>query len=1268
MSSNPILDLDLDDGFQCVKCDAMGASSASGSASSTSTSVVNAGALSISKRRRSLGATVEILTTPVKKAKIEDDQEASPGPVADAEFEQEPDHDEGLEDKRCSGCRRSAVHGKCWINAEEIVRWALPNQRGLWCRDCFNVWRLQFADRFKLVVMPSYFRQSPEIIAEFELSLVAYISIRRGGVERVSAPLLRERMELIRWLLSVYGVPSNNFVIVPFGEITSLHSAAHLVTLRRSGAYELGAMVPETFAASSSNISRPVDLSAMSLGTRATLNSSKASDLEKFAELFGRALNVVKQEVVKKDAESPVIDMTKSGKKVSGKVRAAISVAKLILHNFVGLEWEDLKEASFTQPLNKLLEAKLEAAHEQMENMIEEAEEWHEGIAGAKLFVKKFREAMRSRSGQASKLGAMRDVSSTVHTFICKTMVPGVSFSLVRLKCMFHGVGDNLAEKLEAMASSGLFAVLEALDASSSGKPKADGWVRALLIGEIVSNIELMSSEEVSDRRVELGAICDKVQATLAGGSKDDMLAGIIEDVKMLSMICCAGSVGHRLKLSSFTAAEDHIMQTPRLALLKQALLGSTAGQELLAPLKDMKVASVTDELGEQRFALGMDCFSDKAMLKVSLRVVAVAPGLDEEDEAKAEYIVCNDDLALSSPMLIEPMLADAMANVMEACKLWGPMQLENHEDRVRSFVANLGSTLTVADFALAMDLFVGCKEPLEALASADGDVKALETSASTLTVAFQNVSSRSVSTESLAGKISNLGKSVPQHSEITEDLQVFVARSQQNQAIRAAICQLFCIIGQMLEHGFPGTPATALDQWSVRGDSSFLALAVPFIEQVDVLKKAGEFDFACLCADGLEDEKNLVKDALVVKEGGHAYAHSVTVEQLLCFPAQVRDLPLVTFACQMVRDSITDSIGKFLDYLELDGIITTIADPDGSSLLSICQSFVAPMKLTMSMTNYTRVLAAGGRWLDSQKAFDLVVDLLETSGLQEIEVGASFADPAGKMPSNIMEATCCIYLHMHHVVAALAWIATTCTGNNGCTMHHELKSELNAILDHIDQHIIEAQDLFSKHEDLWLLLDASTLKLKMPISVCQAWLAKVHSLMPDLCSHVVSGLVAGIQAVAKLVRSHTPTYEHFVNDSSCSQKLVQSRLINFACKDVLTQESVQLFKCLKNLGEFRVKHCLQPPGEPTEDKHHEAIADGQLAFQKSKQCMVVVAAGTCAYMMKGPEQFHEAEKLMERKAGLIPAALQRILKDIVAKKPAKSVGSGPSPKVTTTK
>ena len=116
--------------------------------------------------------------------------------------------DEQEQEKYCRGCSRSSTNGTCWIRLGEEIVWGLPNKRGLWCRDCFSVWRLRFSTRFRLMTMPAHFKTSEEVVKEFEQALVAYVSLRREGLDRIHTSALAQRVDLIHWLFQELVHPS----------------------------------------------------------------------------------------------------------------------------------------------------------------------------------------------------------------------------------------------------------------------------------------------------------------------------------------------------------------------------------------------------------------------------------------------------------------------------------------------------------------------------------------------------------------------------------------------------------------------------------------------------------------------------------------------------------------------------------------------------------------------------------------------------------------------------------------------------------------------------------------------------------------------------------------------------------------------------------------------------------------------------------------------------------------------------------------------------
>ena len=280
------------------------------------------------------------------KAELHEDDRDSAGIPEECETGDDDDPN----NKFCAGCNRNAITGKCWVREGEPVVWALPQGRGAWCRDCFNVWRLRFAQKMPLVTMPYHFKTNALVITEFEVAIVAYISIRRGGAERVSGPVLNHRIELIEWIATAFGFPLGNFIVVPFSDIVGTDSPpATLVTLKRQGGFELGSLVSQAIRLGDGRAVNRPEGSCLGLRSRQLLLTDNKQDSAKLEEVFGRGagdgtVNSAKFMVkLEPEFDTGSIDLSRSAKKVAKKVKSAVSCAQLLLHGFQGNEWEEMQ-------------------------------------------------------------------------------------------------------------------------------------------------------------------------------------------------------------------------------------------------------------------------------------------------------------------------------------------------------------------------------------------------------------------------------------------------------------------------------------------------------------------------------------------------------------------------------------------------------------------------------------------------------------------------------------------------------------------------------------------------------------------------------------------------------------------------------------------------------------------------------------------------------------------------------------------------------------
>jgi len=1197
-------------------------------------------------------------------AKDEDDDTA--GTLAELQGSDEEAGTDADAEKHCSGCQRSSTSGKCWIRPEDPVAWHLPELRGLWCRDCHSVWRLRFQNRMPLVTLPAHFRSKEAIQCEFDLGLVAFISLRRQGLDRVSGPALAERMEMVEWLLAAFGVPLRSFVVMPLAEVPSTTTASQLVTLKISSGFQLGALVCGSQRPGDGRVQRPLDSTGMNLLSKRFLFTNSPGDLPKLAEMFGDAPSGSSTSTpasseplaVKVEPDCPTVQLTKSGKKVSQKVKTAISGANLLLHNFEGTEWEDMRERNFSSPLARLMEAKLEAAHEQVESLIVEAEKWHDALCDAKLFAKKYREAMRSKSGQTQdeKLGQMSEKITKLWGFLKEHFKPHVSFSLVVLRCNFlSDAGDrDITERLRGIMDSGMILVLEAYEGSSpAGQGLSDGWLRSVLIGHIAGMVNNMKGEHVETERKRLGKMCGEVVNALQTSSLADALKGIIMDISMVQTLCSAGP-GGGTKFGDIQKAEDHILGTPRLALLRAALTCSPGGMELTAPLTEMRSVSATDDLGDQRFSMGMSCFADQAMLTVNFEV-GIA-GAHDEVQARPKLTIWNGDLALGNPMMVVSMITDCMSNVVESIKLWSALRFEKSEDRLIEFLENVANTIAAAELTLLFELYTTCGNACTKLAlSTGGDTKELESLAMAVGVAYKNVTA--ASTSQIVDQFGNLAASIQNSEKLSGLLQAHLETARTNDLKRSQLCKVFDSIAALVSAGLPSSVDAAIEQWSIRGDRSCVAYAVALVTNVEKLKAVQNFDF-CHLFGAAKDEQNLpslIESVVVVhdSEAGAADAKvRVQFSDLIGFTSAISQLPLVAWAQSLVKNGISALMDKLVVMTELEGILTgEVTDTsDQSSLAAITSSFVVPDKLTTSIAAVTKMLAASTDDLPSRAALLLLKSLISAACADTVTVGPGIASKGGDLPADIMAATCSLYVDTHHVAASLAWIGSTCL--SGCTSNHKLKPELEIVLDTMYSNMAAAMGRVAKHEDLWLQLGSSSVKLKVAPLACASWLERMQEVFSGLCSLVLSNMVCSIQHLTKLVRSHTPGYCHFVNDKTCTVKLIKSRLLNFSSKTVLVNESVSLFNCLAEVSRFRDKYGLQVE-QGSEDEHAEALALASSAFADSKKLMNIIAASHVAFQMSGSQQHKEASDWLKHKATELPKALVAELQKAASRGPA---------------
>jgi hypothetical protein len=124
---------------------------------------------------------------------------------------------------------------------------------------------------------------------EWHTALLAYISLRRQVSERVSGPMLAERVEMNKFIMAPLCVPIYDYKIVPLREIGPGASprASDLATMHIDGQDQIGAMVRVPRSARSA-FPMPIEDGTMMIPTRSMLFCSP-ENFKVLGNFFGHA-------------------------------------------------------------------------------------------------------------------------------------------------------------------------------------------------------------------------------------------------------------------------------------------------------------------------------------------------------------------------------------------------------------------------------------------------------------------------------------------------------------------------------------------------------------------------------------------------------------------------------------------------------------------------------------------------------------------------------------------------------------------------------------------------------------------------------------------------------------------------------------------------------------------------------------------------------------------------------------------------------------------
>jgi hypothetical protein len=150
--------------------------------------------------------------------------------------------------KICEGCNRTLGVSPCWFVQGETVPWAMPHGRGLWCKDCHNIWRTSFSGCSALTWFPRWLANT-ENRASWDLHLLAYMSLTHEGVSKVSIGCIAQRVNVLKYVHDVAAIPLRSRTVMPLSDVVARGIVENvddlqLVTIKMNGGDVLGVFRP----------------------------------------------------------------------------------------------------------------------------------------------------------------------------------------------------------------------------------------------------------------------------------------------------------------------------------------------------------------------------------------------------------------------------------------------------------------------------------------------------------------------------------------------------------------------------------------------------------------------------------------------------------------------------------------------------------------------------------------------------------------------------------------------------------------------------------------------------------------------------------------------------------------------------------------------------------------------------------------------------------------------------------------------------------------
>lgn len=541
---------------------------------------------------------------------------------ADSPLSTGVDQDDGDANKDCLACGRSCSKGKSLVDPEADLPWGLPECRGVYCGECFPTWRLALKDEVKIVFLKAYLRD-PDNKANFQLTLLAWVSLRREGVTRMKRGVLMTRLESLKFMLTALGIPTMPFIIRamaqdvaspdlesdPFSWVT-VRDAAGVETLGRFA-------LADTAPSGSSVVDRPVGCLPLFLGCSLLRTSSAAQvrgvNDRRIEETNGTALepaSVVAYKPPKKDKTQLFFSLVESA--------VLVQLGKEDWH-------ESVKQTHFTAHIAKVMAMKQETALLKSDSdALDSLAAYANGLTSLKTFIRNFLNSRMVKKPTLEKVLMLEPHLERSLQFLGDrtSVVPHPSLLALRCKTMFlqhfrecKNFDESLQHIVEHAGADG------ALDAETlaamppTERTSPNDFFRKLVFLGVQHIFDGMGLETDCDALAGIAEQFDTfILACNELGFEVDTLQ---QDLRSFSVYLMAlvGGVSPRK-----ARAAQAFLKQPRCTLFQLLIDETPQGKAMTAEVQCLLETAASDSLGDRRLQAALDTLGAAEMFTMVVR------------------------------------------------------------------------------------------------------------------------------------------------------------------------------------------------------------------------------------------------------------------------------------------------------------------------------------------------------------------------------------------------------------------------------------------------------------------------------------------------------------------------------------------------------------------------------------------------------------------------------------------------------------------------